>query len=180
MNGRVYDNVIGRFISADPMGVRPGDTQTWNRYSYVMNCSLSAIGPSGFAESSLVLRDCDLRTSCSDRWGLTGYETRTEVTFTSSSGSAAGGGSQPTSPATQSSPGTPDAPPSQDDSPQSDLPEVPISADRPSYSVPVLASAPVPLQGNQNLPEVSVSHARPVSGPPVIPISPFLAPSRPV
>ena len=35
MNGRVYDPVIGRFLSADPHIQAPYDTQSYNRYSYV-------------------------------------------------------------------------------------------------------------------------------------------------
>jgi len=50
MNGRLYDPVIGRFLSADPVVVNPFDSQAYNRYSYVRNSSLSATDPTGFAE----------------------------------------------------------------------------------------------------------------------------------
>jgi RHS repeat-associated protein len=33
MNGRVYDQVIGQFVSADPFIDGVGSTQGWNRYS---------------------------------------------------------------------------------------------------------------------------------------------------
>ena len=33
MNGRVYDPMLGRFLSADPMTEAPFSTQGWNRYS---------------------------------------------------------------------------------------------------------------------------------------------------
>jgi hypothetical protein len=46
MNGRVYDPVIGRFLSADP--VLGGGSQGLNRYSYVLNNPLSRTDPSGF------------------------------------------------------------------------------------------------------------------------------------
>jgi RHS repeat-associated protein len=51
MNGRVYDQILGRFASADPFITEPINTQNYNRYSYVYNNPLSAIDPSGFASS---------------------------------------------------------------------------------------------------------------------------------
>jgi RHS repeat-associated protein len=48
MNGRVYDPMIGRFLSADPLIDGALKTQGWNRYSYVHNNPLSATDPSGF------------------------------------------------------------------------------------------------------------------------------------
>lgn len=49
MNGRVYDPEIGRFISADPIVQAPGNIQSYNRYSYVMNNPLTLTDPSGFS-----------------------------------------------------------------------------------------------------------------------------------
>lgn len=48
MNGRLYDPVIGRMISADPFVPEPGDLQSYNRYTYVNNNPLSYTDPSGF------------------------------------------------------------------------------------------------------------------------------------
>jgi hypothetical protein len=48
MNGRVYDQIIGRFMSADPIVQVPGFTQSFNRYSYTFNNPLSYTDPSGF------------------------------------------------------------------------------------------------------------------------------------
>ena len=48
MNGRVYDPLIGRFISADPYIPAPHLTQSYNRYSYAMNNPLSYVDPDGF------------------------------------------------------------------------------------------------------------------------------------
>ena len=48
-SGRVQDSVTGRFLSADPYITEPGNTQNFNRYSYVNNNPLSYIDPSGFA-----------------------------------------------------------------------------------------------------------------------------------
>ncbi|HEX3912076.1 MAG TPA: FG-GAP-like repeat-containing protein [Steroidobacteraceae bacterium] len=48
MNGRIEDAVTGRFLSADPRGTIRGNTQSWNRYSYVNNNPMSYTDPSGF------------------------------------------------------------------------------------------------------------------------------------
>jgi RHS repeat-associated protein len=49
MNGRVYDPLTGRFISADPYISDPDTPQTFNRYSYVNNNPLAYTDPSGYA-----------------------------------------------------------------------------------------------------------------------------------
>ncbi|WP_238541090.1 RHS repeat-associated core domain-containing protein [Polaromonas sp. CF318] len=48
MNGRVYDPLIGRFMSADPFIQDPAFAQSYNRYAYVMNNPLANIDPSGY------------------------------------------------------------------------------------------------------------------------------------
>lgn len=48
MNGRLYDPVVGRFVSADPNVFYPDDLQDFNRYSYVHNNPLSLTDPDGF------------------------------------------------------------------------------------------------------------------------------------
>jgi RHS repeat-associated protein len=50
MNGRIEDSITGRFLSPDPRGTIRGNTQSWNRYSYVNNNPLTYIDPSGFDE----------------------------------------------------------------------------------------------------------------------------------
>jgi RHS repeat-associated protein len=50
MNGRVYDPVIARFMSADPGVPYPTNIQSYNRYSYTRNNPLASIDPSGFNE----------------------------------------------------------------------------------------------------------------------------------
>ncbi|MES1945527.1 hypothetical protein PC39_15469 [Salinisphaera sp. PC39] len=47
MNGRVYDPILGRFTSADPVVQFPESTQGLNRYTYVNNNPLSYVDPSG-------------------------------------------------------------------------------------------------------------------------------------
>jgi RHS repeat-associated protein len=48
MNGRVYDPVLGRFLSPDPIVQSPYDTQGLNRYAYVRNNPLRFVDPTGF------------------------------------------------------------------------------------------------------------------------------------
>jgi RHS repeat-associated protein len=48
MNGRLYDAVIGRFLSVDKLVGDPADLQAYNRYSYVENSPLVATDPSGW------------------------------------------------------------------------------------------------------------------------------------
>lgn len=48
MNGRVFDPVLARFLSADPIVQNPGSTQSFNRYSYTFNNPLTYTDPSGF------------------------------------------------------------------------------------------------------------------------------------
>ncbi|WP_250655568.1 RHS repeat-associated core domain-containing protein [Alkalimarinus coralli] len=57
MNGRVYDPVIGRFLSADPYVQAPYSSQSYNRYSYVWNNPLSAVDPSGYWGEGLVMSE---------------------------------------------------------------------------------------------------------------------------
>jgi RHS repeat-associated protein len=48
MNGRVYDPLIGRFLSADPHIQSPSNLQSFNRYAYVQNNPLAYTDPSGY------------------------------------------------------------------------------------------------------------------------------------
>jgi len=50
MNGRVYDPSVARFTAADPIVSRPGDGQSFNRYSYVANNPLKYTDPTGYAQ----------------------------------------------------------------------------------------------------------------------------------
>jgi len=47
MNARLYDPVLGRFISADTVVPEPGNMQAFNRYSYVLNNPLIYTDPTG-------------------------------------------------------------------------------------------------------------------------------------
>ncbi|MCF8372833.1 MAG: FG-GAP-like repeat-containing protein [Bacteroidales bacterium] len=48
MDGRIYDPILGRFISPDPYIQAPENTQSLNRYSYCLNNPLSLFDPSGY------------------------------------------------------------------------------------------------------------------------------------
>ena len=48
MNGRVYDPRLARFLQADPVLQFPDHTQSYNRYSYVLNNPLKYSDPSGY------------------------------------------------------------------------------------------------------------------------------------
>lgn len=47
MNGRLYDPVIGRFLSPDNFVQQPDNSQNFNRYSYCLNNPLKYTDPSG-------------------------------------------------------------------------------------------------------------------------------------
>ena len=48
MNGRIYDPLLGRFLSADLVVQFPGSLQSYNRYSYVENNPLTRMDPTGW------------------------------------------------------------------------------------------------------------------------------------
>ncbi|BET68098.1 hypothetical protein ASA1KI_30160 [Opitutales bacterium ASA1] len=56
MNGRVYDPVLARFLSADPFIDGVSDSPGFNRYTYVHNNPLNATDPSGFLSFKDVLK----------------------------------------------------------------------------------------------------------------------------
>ena len=50
MNGRIYDPLLGRMLSADILVQFASDLQSYNRYSYVRNNPLTTTDPTGFEE----------------------------------------------------------------------------------------------------------------------------------
>lgn len=51
MNGRVYDPLIGKFMSGDPLISDPSNGQRYNRYSYVLNNPTNLTDPTGLCET---------------------------------------------------------------------------------------------------------------------------------
>ena len=49
MDGRMYDPILGRFMTPDPFVQMPDFTQSLNRYSYCMNNPLSLTDPTGYS-----------------------------------------------------------------------------------------------------------------------------------
>ncbi|MDN3577349.1 RHS repeat-associated core domain-containing protein, partial [Chitinimonas viridis] len=49
MNGRIYDPLVARFLSADPLIQDPEHSQSYNRYTYVWNNPTNMTDPTGFA-----------------------------------------------------------------------------------------------------------------------------------
>jgi hypothetical protein len=49
MNGRIYDPILGRFLSPDPLIQAPDMTQSLNRYAYCLNNPLTLTDPSGYS-----------------------------------------------------------------------------------------------------------------------------------
>ena len=54
MNARIYDPVLGRFLSADSIVPNSKNLQSMNRYSYVENGPMSYKDPSGHKRSSII------------------------------------------------------------------------------------------------------------------------------
>ena len=73
MNGRVYDPVIGRFLSPDPVVAIASFSQSWNAYSYALNSPLSYTDPSG----TVVASGCPPSLCAGSGFGGGGFGPRT-------------------------------------------------------------------------------------------------------
>ncbi|NKC21302.1 RHS repeat-associated core domain-containing protein [Pseudoalteromonas galatheae] len=61
MNGRVYDYNLGRFMSVDPVIQAPGNSQSLNPYSYLMNNPLAGTDPTGYVGCEEGADECQVR-----------------------------------------------------------------------------------------------------------------------
>jgi HNH/ENDO VII superfamily nuclease len=57
MNGRIYDPLLGRFLSADRLVDNLADLQSYNRFSYVGNHPLTLVDPSGFSAKEILAKE---------------------------------------------------------------------------------------------------------------------------
>lgn len=96
MNGRIYDPLVARFMSADPIIQDPMHSQSYNRYTYVWNNPTNLTDPTGFMaangnnvasastpesdpcdmacrENRRRYDECKANPNCS-HYGTTGYE----------------------------------------------------------------------------------------------------------
>lgn len=64
MNGRVYDPIVGRFLSVDPLVSNPLSAQSYNGYSYCLNNPLKYADPSGYISAPVAMTPyaCDQET----------------------------------------------------------------------------------------------------------------------
>ncbi|MDX3775641.1 polymorphic toxin type 8 domain-containing protein [Chromatiaceae bacterium AAb-1] len=93
MNGRGYDYNLGRFLSVDPFIQSPGNSQSLNPYSYIMNNPLAGTDPTGYVScaASKIERVCDNTIS---RWGGNGNADMTAFATSSGVASNQGNGAQ--------------------------------------------------------------------------------------
>ncbi len=68
MNGRIYDPLTARFMSADPILQDPMNGQSYNRYSYVMNNPTNFTDPTGFCANSTESRFCAGMFEKAEKW----------------------------------------------------------------------------------------------------------------
>jgi len=64
MNGRVYDPLVGRFMSGDPLVQDPTNGQNYNRYSYVLNNPTNLTDPTGFSSECTAPTGSNVKTDC--------------------------------------------------------------------------------------------------------------------
>lgn len=79
MNGRAYDYNLGRFLSVDPFIQEPGNSQSMNPYSYIMNNPLAGTDPTGYKSEGVDMSGCVGKTSCSQTVTVDVSETGSKI-----------------------------------------------------------------------------------------------------
>ncbi|MDP2636762.1 MULTISPECIES: RHS repeat-associated core domain-containing protein [unclassified Pseudoalteromonas] len=79
MNGRVYDYNLGRFMSVDPVIQSPGNSQSINPYSYIMNNPLAGTDPTGYTAKEPELEKIE-STKTTEKVAVTGSRIKRTVT----------------------------------------------------------------------------------------------------
>jgi RHS repeat-associated protein len=121
LNGRVYDPLLGKFLSGDPLVSDPVNGQNYNRYSYVLNNPTNLTDPTGFLPVSDRIHDSEgwitiysSSSSRSDQFIVSSQndsESGDIMTFFMSTASSGGGGTGSTN--EQGNPSTTQAPATQ-------------------------------------------------------------------
>ncbi|QNM95561.1 RHS repeat-associated core domain-containing protein [Chitinimonas koreensis] len=85
MNGRVYDPLVARFLSADAIIQEPEHSQSYNRYTYVWNNPTNLTDPTGFEAN------CRLTSMGCGDWKVAGSQsTKGELAMMQRAGQADG------------------------------------------------------------------------------------------
>ncbi len=82
MNGRVYDPLVARFISADSIIQQPEHSQSYNRYTYVWNNPTNLTDPTGFVsqderlrqQAQIATKNCENMGGNCQNIGTTGFK----------------------------------------------------------------------------------------------------------
>jgi hypothetical protein len=123
MNGRIYDPQLGRFFSADPIVQFPTFSQSYNRYSYVLNNPATYNDPSGHAIPAFAAAIIAwiLAPTPDDVIVTAGVSTLLAKTYLESTGTTPGDVIDPSE-----SPFDPDSQEPPDSAPQVDVPDTDI------------------------------------------------------
>jgi RHS repeat-associated protein len=92
MNGRMYDPVVGKFLSPDPVLQFPDNLQNYNRYSYVLNNPLKYTDPGGYKARKAEMLYMDWNDGWWSVLGRYGGGNSSTFFLGSSSGGGSGGG----------------------------------------------------------------------------------------